>query len=89
MGKHGQRQQQRAEARGAAQPSMHRTVPTKNDPAPNANSAEAGKPGLEGGREGKTGNEVVEVEAGPARQAALEIVTVISQKNRNNNHSSS
>lgn len=91
MGKHGQRHQQRAEARGAAQPSMHRTIPTKNDPAPtpNANSAEAGKPGFEGRREGKTGSEVVEVEAGPARQAALEIVTGISQKNRNNNHSSS
>lgn len=38
--------------------------------------------------EEKTRNEVVEVEAGLARWAALEIVTVISQKNRNNNHSS-
>lgn len=36
-----------AEARDAAQPSMHRTVPTKNDPAPNANSVEAGKSGFE------------------------------------------
>lgn len=56
---------------------------------PRMPSFEAEKPGFEGGREGKTGNEVVEVEAGPARQAALEIVTGISQKNRNNNHSSS
>lgn len=78
-----------AEARDVAQLSMHRTVPTKNDLSLNANSFEAEKPGLEGGREGKTGNEVVEVEAGPARQAALEIVTGISQKNRNNDHSSS
>lgn len=63
--------------------------PHKERSGPNANSAEAGKPGFEGRREGKTGSEVVEVEAGPARQAALEIVTGISQKNRNNNHSSS